>query len=245
MIHIASLLLLAILPTPEAQSPTGDDIIARVERNISSRNRIYTATMLLRTRRGDRSITAKSWGEGATRSLTEYLAPAREKGTKMLKLEGRLWIYSPSTDRTIQISGHMLRQSVMGSDLSYEDMMEDRKLTEIYEASIEGDSSIEGRPCWILKLTAKAHDVAYRTRRMWVDRERYIPLKEELYALSGRLLKKTEYSEVRRIGARWFPMVVTFKDMMKDGDGTEFRITDIAFDQSFPEHLFSKASLRK
>ena len=49
----------------------------------------------------------------------------------MLKL-GNSFGYSPSTDRTIQLSGHLLRQSVMGSDLSYEDMMEERKLSEIY-----------------------------------------------------------------------------------------------------------------
>ena len=54
----------------------------------------------------------------------------------MLKLDKRLWIYSPSTDRTIQLSGHLLRQSVMGSDLSYEDMMEERKLSEVYTAEI-------------------------------------------------------------------------------------------------------------
>jgi hypothetical protein len=36
----------------------------------------------------------------------------------MLKLGDQLWTFSPSTDRTIQIAGHMLRQSVMGSDMS-------------------------------------------------------------------------------------------------------------------------------
>jgi len=48
----------------------------------------------------------------------------------MLKLGDELWTYTPETDRIIKISGQMLRQSVMGSDLSYEDMMEDRKLIE-------------------------------------------------------------------------------------------------------------------
>lgn len=48
--------------------------------------------------------------KGDHKGYTEYLAPAREKGTKMLKLENQLWIYSPATDRTIQIAGHMLRQ---------------------------------------------------------------------------------------------------------------------------------------
>jgi outer membrane lipoprotein-sorting protein len=239
-------LALALLaPVLHAQKPTAGDILARVERNLSSRNRVHTATMVIHTRRGDRTITAKSWSEGSTRALTEYLSPAREKGTKMLKLEGQLWIYTPATDRTIQISGHMLRQSVMGSDLSYEDMMEDRKLTEVYDAELTGEASVDERACWVLALTAKVPDVAYQRRTMWIDRERLVPLKEELSARSGQLLKKTEYRDVRRIGGRWFPMVAVFRDMLKDGDGTEFRITDIAFDQPIPESLFSKAALRK
>ena len=50
-------------------------------------------------------------------SYTEFLSPPREAGTKMLKLQDELWTYTPATDRVIRISGHMLRQSVMGSDL--------------------------------------------------------------------------------------------------------------------------------
>jgi len=60
----------------------------------------------------------------------------------MLKLEDQLWIFSPSTDRIIQISGHMLRQSVMGSDLSYEDMMEDPHLLNHYSGKIDGEENL-------------------------------------------------------------------------------------------------------
>jgi hypothetical protein len=56
---------------------------------------------------------------GQERAFREYTFP-RGKGTKMLKLGDQLWTFDPRTDRTIQISGHLLRQSVMGSDLSYE-----------------------------------------------------------------------------------------------------------------------------
>ena len=45
---------------------------------------------------------------------------------RMLKLDDILLTYSPQTDRIIQISGHMLKQSVMGSDFSYNDIMEDK-----------------------------------------------------------------------------------------------------------------------
>jgi hypothetical protein len=173
------------------------------------------------------------------------LSPRREEGTKMLKLADQLWMYSPSTDRVIQISGHMLRQSVMGSDLSYEDMMETQKLTELYSAEVTGNEDIGGRDTWVLTLTAKTDDVTYYSRKIWIDSERFIPLQEELFARSGQLLKRTEMKEVKNIGDRWFPTTIVFNDVLKDCDGTEFRITDIDFDADIPQHIFTRASLRQ
>jgi outer membrane lipoprotein-sorting protein len=163
----------------------------------------------------------------------------------MLKLENQLWIYSPSTDRIIQISGHMLRQSLMGSDLSYEDMMDDRKITEIYDPRVSGAEIIDNRNTWILQLTAKVSDVAYNSRKMWIDKERYVPLREELFAKSGQLLKRSTLSEVKQIDGRWFPMKILFKDVLKQGEGTEFIISSVKFNQTIPEYIFTKAALKQ
>jgi outer membrane lipoprotein-sorting protein len=228
-----------------AYSQDAKTILDKVDRNMSSENRIVESTMTIKGKRTSRTLVIKTWSVGNLRSFTEYLAPEREKGTKMLKLENQLWIYTPSTDRTIQISGHMLRQSVMGSDLSYEDMMDDRKLTDIYEAKVSGNDKILERTVWILELTAKVEDVAYYKRKIWVDAERFIPLREELYAKSGQLLKRTELSDVKQIQGRWFPTTIIFKDMLKEGDGTEYHMTSIKFNQSIPAYMFTKAALKK
>lgn len=240
-----SFTILALLSTLSLQSQDAAAILRRVDANLSSENRVFESSMTIHGKRSSRTITSKSYAEGNNRSFTEYLSPASEKGTKMLKLEKQLWIYSPSTDRTIQISGHMLRQSVMGSDLSYEDMMDDRRLTDVYNAVIEGEAVIDGRPVWILELTAKAADVAYQRQRMWVDRERYVPLKQELYAKAGKLLKSMELKDVVQVQGRWFPTTMIYKDMLKQGKGTEFRITNIKFDQKIPDYIFTKASLKQ
>lgn len=220
-------------------------ILEKVDRNMSSENRIMESGMTIRGKRTSRTVTSQSWGEGTNKAFTEYLSPAAERGTKMLKLEGQLWIYSPSTDRIIQISGHMLRQSVMGSDLSYEDMMDDRKLSDIYEAKVVGEEMLGDRKTWIFELTAKITDVAYHSQKIWIDTERFIPLKQDMYAKSGQLLKRTELSDVRQVQGRWFPYSVLYKDMLKQGDGTEFRINNIQFDQKIPDYIFTKAALKQ
>ncbi len=226
------------------QNPSASRIIEQIDKNMASKNRIMTATMIVHGQRDDRTMEMKVWSEGDKKSFTEYLSPARDKGTKMLKLADQLWMFAPSADRIIQISGHMLRQSVMGSDLSYEDMMDDRKLTDVYNAVVIGPDNIDGRPCWVLELRAKTDDVAYFMRKMWIDQDRNIPLKEEWYAKAGKLLKQTTLSDVKKLNGRWFPTKMIYKDMLKTGGGTEFVINDIQFDVNIPESIFSKAALR-
>ncbi len=244
MKSVISIILTAISLNGLSQA-NADQILKRVENNLSSDNRVFESAMTIKGSRTSRVITSRTYVAGDKQSFTEYLSPAREQGTKMLKLENQLWIYSPSTDRTIQISGHMLRQSVMGSDLSYEDMMEDRKLTDVYTAKLEGDELIEGRKTYILSLTAKVTDVAYSSRKMWIDAERFVPLREELFAKSGQLLKRTTLTDVAQIDSRWFPMTVVYKDMLKQGEGTEFKITAIRFNQKIPDYIFTRAALKQ
>jgi outer membrane lipoprotein-sorting protein len=238
-------LCLVLLSSSLAQVPDGEEILRLVDANLTSINRIVTSKMVIHGRRGTRTIESRSWTTGEEKSFTEYTAPAREKGVKMLKLGDRLWIYSPSTDRIIEIAGHMLRQSVMGSDLSYEDMMEDPKLVHQYDARVTGIEPLGGQSCWVLELTAKGDGAVYHSRRLWVDADRHVPLKQELYAKGGKLLKRLEMSDVAKIDGRWYPRRFLFKDALKEGEGTEFLVRTIAFDQAIPNYLFSKAALRK
>ncbi|MBU1021013.1 MAG: outer membrane lipoprotein-sorting protein [Firmicutes bacterium] len=239
-----ALVIISLLITLHINGQDGKEILERIDQNLSSRNRIIESSMTIHGRRSSRTITSRSWTEGDKKSFTEYLTPASEAGTKMLKLDGQLWIYTPSADRTIQISGHLLRQSVMGSDLSYEDMMDDRKLSDVYNVTVTGKDTLQKRDVLVLELVAKVSDVAYYKQKMWIDAERFVPLRQEMYARSGQLLKRTELTDVKKIQNRWYPSKVVYKDMLKDGKGTEFVTTSIKFDQSIPDHIFSKASLR-
>jgi outer membrane lipoprotein-sorting protein len=230
----------------QAQMPTGEWLLEKIDENQTSRTKITAWEMTIHGRRGSRTVKARSWIQGVDQAFTEYLDPPREAGTKMLKLGGQLWTYSPSADRTIQIAGHMLRQSVMGSDMSYEDLMEDPKLKNLYLANVTGEESFLERPCWVLQLTAKSGaDPAYHARKLWVDKERFLVLKEERFATSGKLLKRTEVIKIGLMERRWVAERALFRDALKNDGGTEFVVGSIEFDAKIPEHVFSQASLRK
>lgn len=225
--------------------PTAMEIIQKMDELQNNQNQIMTSSMVIKGRRATRTIRSKSWIQGDQKSYTEYLAPAREKGVKMLKVGDKLWIYYPRADRVVNISGHMLRRSVMGSDMSYEDMMERRSIEETYKAVIEGEEKVEDRETWRILMNATVDDVAYQKVKIWIDKERYIALKQELYAASGKLLKKLDTLAVMETEKGWYPSHIRFKDVLKEGGGTEFLVHEILFDQNIPERRFNKSQLRR
>lgn len=239
------LLIVLFLAADALADPTAMEIIQKMDSIQNAENQIITSSMIIHGRRATRTIVSKSWIQGKEKSFTEYLAPAREKGTKMLKVGERLWIYYPRADRIVNISGHMLRQSVMGSDLSYEDMMERRPMEETYEAVIEDEEEIAGRDTYRIFLTAKVPDVAYQKVRIWIDRERYVPWRQDLYAASGKLLKRLDTLDAMETTKGWYPSHIRFKDMLKEGDGTEFKVSEIEFVDDIPASRFLKGRLRR
>ncbi|MFC1743699.1 outer membrane lipoprotein-sorting protein [Candidatus Riflebacteria bacterium] len=222
------------------------EILSRIDDNIFSDTVKARSRMVVVNRRGrKRVMKLLSWQEGDQKAFSEYLAPRKEKGTKMLKVGKNLWTYSPRTDRIIHIAGHLLRQSVMGSDLSYEDSMEEIRLEESYKASIEKETTYEQRKVWILSLDSIVEGMAYPKRKLWVDRERFLPLREERFGKSGRLLKTLKIKEMKRIQGRWYPTNMLFKDELKSGKGTEFIMDEIEFNPELPKNVFSKSNLRR
>ena len=246
MIKIFPFIISLSLLTGQDGDISIDEIITKIDKNLNADSRVITSKMVIKGRRNSRTIESKNWIVGTELAFTEYLSPPREAGTKMLKIGEKLFTYSPQTDRVIQISGHMLRQSVMGSDMSYNDMMEDRPIEQLYNATLEGSIKIDDRDHYIIALDAKVKGLSYPKRRSWVDKEYLLPTKEELYAKSGKLLKTASLDEIKKIDGRWFPSKFIYKDELKrNSKGTEWIINDIKFNKKIPDSRFSKALLRK
>ncbi len=225
---------------------TGHQILQRIDKNIHADSRYIESRMVVYNRRGrKRTISSIGYAIGDKKSFSEYTAPKKEKGIKMLKIGDNLWNYNPRTDRIIRIAGHLLRQSVMGSDLSYEDSLEDRKVSDIYDATIVKEDEVKGKKVWVLNLVANKNDIAYPKRKIWVDQEKFLPMRELWYGKSGKVLKKIEIREIKLISGRWYPVVMYFKDVLKSGKGTEFIMDKIVFNPKIPESTFSKQNLRK
>ena len=222
-----------------AAPPTAEQLMAAMDKNLTFESR-KTRTLMTVEGRRTRSYEMVSYGRGEEDAAIEYLAPARDKGTRMLKLGDELWIYLPNVDRVQKISGHMLREGMMGSDVSYEDMMASRELRKRYDARVTGSTDLNGRACWTLELKAKDDTVTYPRRVTFVDKQTYVPLKQELYALSGMLLKTWTMSDVKEFaGGRKFPTKMTVEDHVKKQSITRIEFKDVEWGVQFPREVFS------
>ncbi len=228
-----------------AATPAVDDILKRVDANLTYDTRESTTKMTVT--KGDRVKVYRmhSFGKGADIGAVEYLEPARDKGTRMLRKSDELWMYMPSVEKTQKISGHMLRQSMMGSDMSYEDMMQAASWMDMYDGQVVGEEPVDGRKCWKLDVKAVSADVAYPRRVIWVDQETSIPLKQELYALSGMLLKTWTMGDIVLVGSRQVARRMVIEDKVQAGSKTELVIEDIKFAIPLQDEVFTTRWLER
>lgn len=145
--------LLIILLSNLALAITAEEIINRRDDNeyiVSAR--VESEMVIIN---GDRKMvkTMISLTDGRD-GLTEFTNP-RDRGTKFLKRGDELWMFFPDAEDVVKISGHMLNQGMMGSDFSYQDIMESDKLTDLYNFEVIGEEEFAGRPCYLLEGIAK------------------------------------------------------------------------------------------
>ena len=177
-------------------------------------------------------------------SLVKFTNP-RDRGTKFLKRGDNLFLFFPDAEDVVKLSGHMLNQGMMGSDFSYQDMMEADKLTELYNFKLLGEEKINDRVCYKLEGIAKeGKEVSYYRRLAWIDKKRFIGLREELYAQSGRLLKVSRVEKVDQIEERYFPVKTVMENKLRKNTETIFTIKSLDFNPEIPEGTFTLGNLQ-
>ncbi len=224
---------------------TVDEVLIHVDQNLTYETRESNLTMTVVKAGRTKSYTMHSYGRGQDEMAMEYLSPERDKGTKMLKKKDELWMWMPDIEKTQKISGHMLRQGLMGSDMSYEDLMESSSWRTKYTGVITSEPMLDGHKVWAIELKAKDSTVAYPKRLIWVDQTSFIPVKQELYALSGMLLKTWVMTDIKPIEGKQFPTKMIVEDKVQQGSRTEITFDKVTFKVALPEEVFTTRWLER
>jgi outer membrane lipoprotein-sorting protein len=227
-----------------AQNPTAAELLRRVDDNEIFTTIEYEGEMIIEYQ-GRRYVkTMRAWARGSADSFIEFTNP-EDRGTKYLKRGGRLYVYSPDTEGVVLISGHMLKESMMGSDMSYEDTINNDTLSSRYDSVIVGSEMWKGRGAWVLELTAKRRTESYPKRKLWIDRETGDLLHYELYALSGAKLKEYNLNRVEVFAGRRFPVEVEIRDLLRRDSKTTFVMRNVVLDRPIADSVFSQRNLER
>ncbi len=224
---------------------TALEIIDRVDNNLVANTISYTAKMKLSIMGQMREKEMIGYVQGRDNAYIEFTAPARDKDTRFLKLGDEMWIYVKDVEKATKITGHMLRQSFAGSDFSYDDVTSNQKRKGQYHIELDGSGTIMSRACFKLILTAKVEDVSYYKRILWIDKEYYYPVKEELYAKSGKLMKEILVSGFTKVGTKNYPTRIRMENKLRQNTYTEMVLENVKLDFELPARVFTKAYLER
>ncbi len=199
---------------------------------------VFKSTMEMNTYRKNRTplkYTYLIYSEGSDRAVMNIIVPARDKGKKILLNGDNLWMYMPDVSRPIRLSR---KQAFMGSTFSNEDLA-DSGWADNYDPEItqEKDGKI------LLVMKAKRNDVAYAKIEMWIMAGTKVPVEAVYYGLSGKAIKRMEFTNVKEIAGRLRPLDMKMHDLLEEGAYTEVKMLSMEELKSVPKHMFDATQL--
>lgn len=168
----------------------------------------------------------------------EFTAPATEKGRRMLNDNTSLWMYLPRTSKIMKLP---FKQSFMGSDASNTDLM---RMSFRNDYEIETVSN-QGKGIVVLYLKAKNAEVAYDKTVVEFDTRKKIPIKQEMYSISGKLIKTIFYENPILVDGLYFPSTMIIKEELQKNTETKIYYSDIRKKTNRPAEYFTLGALKR
>ena len=165
--------------------PTADELLVSLDKSQTFDSSFANAMMTIVDKFGTRKTEFKVWSRGKDDTFMEFTSAA-ERGQKILRNAKELYLFFPDAEEVTRLQGSALRQSMAGSDISYEDMTGTRNRAQNYNAALLGTEQFNGRNVYRLDLRAKTRNVAYARQEAWLDTSTYLPVQVKFYDLSGK-----------------------------------------------------------
>jgi hypothetical protein len=203
-----------------------------------------------------------------TKSITIVLEPAAERGIGMLSFaydetdrDNETWLYLSALGRVKRIASGSSDDdtepaSVFGSEFTTEDT-EAGKLEE-YEINILEETTESGRDVWKIEMIPneeRARKSRYSRTVSYIDKERYVALRTEMYDQYDKEVKRLMSSRVELINDVWVARSLTMMNLVtnrlsnmaileintgidvEDEFLTQRTLTDVAFRETELERL--------
>ena len=160
------------------------------------------------------------------KALDVIIEPISDKNTVMLSWgyaeddkASDFWVYLPvlsKVKRIVSVADGGETGAVFGSEMTAEDA-EPQKIND-YTYKMLGEDTYRGRPVWKIEMnpTASRRKRSYYGRMVaFVDKERFIVLKQDLYDRSGRHYKQLSVLEMTQYDNVWLASKAVMNNLSK------------------------------
>jgi hypothetical protein len=170
-------------------------------------------------------------------SLTNQTEPERARGRKLLMKEYDIWLYTPNIKKPIRISlEQKLTGEVANGDIARTNYAED------YDAKILGLVKEGSTEFYKLELVAKNKKVTYGKIEYIVNKKDYAPRQATFFALSGKPLKKADFSDFKPVHGMSRSTKMVIRDYLQKS-----KFSTLIFSghkkETFNESIFNKDRL--
>jgi outer membrane lipoprotein-sorting protein len=172
---VSALLLLAALP---ALAQSGEEILARVD-HLRHPWPAFRVELTVKDGKATQRwrVSARENGDARLDGLSD-----KEKGRAVLMLGDQMWLLLPGSKRPLKVTPQQrMMGAAAGGDVARTRFRRDYVVQELNE------DVLDDRPCWRLDLAARTTALSARTVRLWVAKERLLPVKAEFLLASGKV----------------------------------------------------------
>jgi outer membrane lipoprotein-sorting protein len=239
------LFFIAIFLTPALQAQTAKEIVQKTDAKM--RGSTMQAEIIIKTVRPTwtREMHCKTWMKGNELAMILVKYPAKDKGISFLKRKKEVWNWMPTLERTIKLPPSMMSQSWMGTDFTNDDLVKESSIIEDYDHTIIGDTSIDNRPCHIIKMTPKpVAAVVWGKVIICIDKKDFLELHSRFYDEDGKLINTMNSYDVKLMHDRIIPTRFEMIPADKKGQKTEMIYKNIEYNKPIQDNFFSVEKMK-
>ncbi|MEH6627798.1 MAG: outer membrane lipoprotein-sorting protein [Motiliproteus sp.] len=223
-------------------------------------HRVSNLTMKLVDRRNKERLretrTFRTYVGNEKRTVLFYLSPRNVKNTGFLtydypqpSVDDDQWLYLPALRKARRISASDRGDYFLGTDFTYEDIKKEGKFElSDYHFKILQRETLNGKETLLLEAIPvdqkTAKELGYGKVHSWVDPSNWLVIKNEFWDINQNHLKTLEVSDIRQVDGIWTRHRLAISNH-KTGHATEFVFSEVDYDKSLDEKIFSRQALTR
>lgn len=241
-----------VADTPQANAPSADAIMQRVEDRPQGKDQLATHSLVITPKGGTKrlrsyTVMRKDYDD-VTKLVTFLSAPADVRGAAFMvwdnkKSDDQRWIYLPAIGQVRRLVVGDSRQSFFGSDFVLEDFTNRDPDQDTHK--LIGAQKVDSWDCWVIESTPKNDKgLDFAKYRSWISKQSDMLVRQELYDASGKVTRRLQVNAIEDI-----QRIPTYKQVtvsnLRTGSESRIEISDVRYNTGLPDERFDETQLQR